>query len=154
MIEKAMSIAMFLFFIMIGINGFLYMASSTFYTESGVPMDMYYGLDTGGFGSDLDDKAKSIEISPDIGLSSSAPSQTQGFVPIQSSDKPVALDWASEFMKLGFGASLVLFRFSQLFPLIAPIINAIATLTFVIQGFGMAYIGGSLGRSLVGRLVG
>ena len=153
MIEKAVSIAMMLTFIMIGINAMLYMGSVNLYDQEGYPLNLYYGLDSGGYGSQMSDKAQSIEISTDPSFSSTAPSQQQGFTPITSSDNPVGMDWGAEFLKLGFGVQLVLLKFSELFPILAPITGGLGILAFAIQGFAMAYVGGSIGRAIVGRVV-
>jgi len=162
MIEKAVAIALLLGFIMIGINGMLYMGSTALfadYTDAAgnrMPLNLYYGLDSGGYGSQLETKANCIDIGTEPSFSSTVPSQTQGFTPItnECEEEPIGINYAAEFMKIGFGTSLVISRFSEMFPLMAPIVNAIVLFTMAIQGFAMAYLGGTAVRGLFGRIVG
>jgi len=150
MIEKAVSIAIMLTFIMFGINAMLSMGSSL-YNENGNQLNIYYGLDAQN--QSFIDKANDIEIDSGVDFSSTAPSQQQGFTPIKSNDNPVGLDWGAELLKLSIGLQLVLFKFSQLFPIIAPITLGLVALVSAIQGFAMAYIGGQIVRAIVGRVV-
>jgi len=150
--DKVLTMATFLFFIMIGINGFLYMASSNLYNENGTPLNIYYGLDDGGFGSELQDNAQNTDISADVSLSSTIPSQQQGLIIGKTNDTPAGLNVFNEFAKLGAGVQLVMLKLSNMFPIVAPIINAIVFFAFALQMFVIAYGTSILVRGILGRL--
>jgi len=150
--DKVLTWAIMLTVIMIGINAFLFMASSNLYDEQGNKLNIYYGLDEGGFGQQVQDKAEGVSIGPDVSISSSLPSQQEGITVVKSGDNPVGLDYTAEFQKLGIGVQLVMFKFSDMFPIVAPITSAIAFLAFAIQGFAIAYLGSILIRGILGRI--
>lgn len=150
--DKVLTMALMLFMIMIGINAFLYMASTNLYNENGLPLNIYYGMDEGAFGSQVQTNAEGIEISTDVEMSSTTPSQTQGFTPATVSENPVGAVYGNELAKIGIGVQLVMLKLSSMFPIIAPILNAITFLAFAIQGFAMAYLFSILVRGIFGRL--
>ena len=150
--DKILTMALMLFFIMIGINAFLYMASSNLYEENGTQLNIYYGLDSGGFGQEVEDKATDISIDTDTDFSSTLPSQSQGIVAVQSNSNPVGLDYTAELTKIGIGVQLVLLKLSDMFPIMAPILNAIVFFAFAIQGIAIAYLGSILIRGILGRI--
>ena len=150
--DKILTMALMLFMIMIGINAFLYMASTNLYNENGLPLNIYYGMDAGGFGSQVQTNAEGIDISTDVELSSTTPSTTQGFTPANVLDNPVGAVYGNELAKLGIGVQLVMLKLGSMFPIISPILNAITFLAFAIQGFAMAYLFSILVRGIFGRL--
>jgi hypothetical protein len=150
--DKVLTMGLMLFMIMIGINAFLYMASTNLYNENGLPLNIYYGMDEGAFGSQVQNTAEGIEISTDVEMSSTTPSTTQGFTPATVSENPVGVVYGNELAKLGIGVQLVMLKLSSMFPIIAPILNAITFLAFAIQGFAMAYLFSILVRGIFGRL--
>jgi hypothetical protein len=150
--DKVLTMALMLFMIMIGINAFLYMGSTNLYNENGLPLNIYYGMDEGAFGSQVQTTAEGIEISTDVEMSSTTPSTTQGFTPATVSDNPVGVVYGNELAKLGIGVQLVMLKLGSMFPIISPILNAITFLAFVIQGFAMAYLFSILVRGIFGRL--
>jgi len=122
--DKVLTMGLMLFMIMIGINAFLYMASTNLYNENGLPLNIYYGMDEGAFGSQVQNTAEGIEISTDVEMSSTTPSTTQGFTPATVSENPVGVVYGNELAKLGIGVQLVMLKLSSMFPIIAPILNA------------------------------
>jgi hypothetical protein len=150
--DKVLTMALMLFMIMIGINAFLYMGSTNLYNENGEPLNIYYGMDEGAFGSQVQTNAEDIEINTDVEMSSTTPSTTQGFTPATVSDNPVGAVYGNELAKLGIGVQLVMLKLSSMFPIIAPILNAITFLAFAIQGFAIAYLFSILVRGIFGRL--
>jgi hypothetical protein len=150
--DKVLTMALMLFMIMIGINAFLYMGSTNLYNENSLPLNIYYGMDEGAFGSQVQTTAEGIEISTDVEMSSTTPSTTQGFTPATVSDNPVGVVYGNELAKLGIGVQLVMLKLGSMFPIISPILNAITFLAFVIQGFAMAYLFSILVRGIFGRL--
>ena len=151
--DKILTMAMMPTFIMIGINGFLYMASTNLYDQTGNQLNIYYGLDDGGYGSQIQTDVESIDIGTDTEFSSSVPSQQQGIVVAKQNDNPIGLDYMNLFGKLGFGVQLVLLNLSALFPIISPITNSIVIFAFLIQGYVIAYLGSILIRGILGRVV-
>lgn len=151
--DKILTIAFMLFFLMIGINAFLYMASTNLYDSEGNKLNIYYGLDDDGFGSDLVDTADATEIDAGVGFSSTVPSQQQGLIVGKTNDDPTGLSAFNEFYKLGAGVQLVLLKFSVMFPIIAPITTGIATFAFALQFFVIAYGLSILIRGILGRIV-
>jgi len=150
--DKVLTMATLLFFIMIGINGFLYMASSNLYNEDGSSLNIYYGLDEGGFGEEIKTNAENTEITVDPSLSSELPSQQQGLVIGKTNDVPAGLNVFNEFAKLGVGVQLVMLKLSNMFPIMAPIINAIVFFAFALEMFVVAYGTSILVRGILGRL--
>jgi hypothetical protein len=150
--DKVLTMALMLFMIMIGINAFLYMGSTNLYNENGEPLNIYYGMDEGAFGSQVQTNAEDIEINTDVEMSSTTPSTTQGFTPATVSDNPVGAVYGNELAKLGIGVQLVMLKLGSMFPVISPILNAITFLAFAIQGFAIAYLFSILVRGIFGRL--
>lgn len=151
--DKILTMAMMLTFIMIGINGFLLMASTNLYDQTGNPLNIYYDLEDSGYGSQIQTDVESIEIGTDIEMSSTVPSQQQGIVVAKQNSNPIGLDYMGLFAKLGIGVQLVLLNISTLFPIISPITNAIVLFAFLIQGYVVAYLGSILIRGILGRIV-
>ncbi len=150
--DKILTMALMLFMIMIGINAFLFMASTNLYSETGQPLNIYYGMDEGGFGSQVQTTAEGIQVNTDVEMSSTTPSGTQGFTPATVAENPVGAVFGNELAKLGIGVQLVMLKLGSMFPIISPILNAIAFLAFAIQGFAMAYLFSILVRGIFGRL--
>lgn len=150
--DKILTMALMLFFIMIGINAFLFMASTNLYDESGNQLNIYYGLENQSMGGDLEDKANATTISTDVSLSSTAPSTLQGLAIVNTNEVPSGISYTTELIKLGIGVQLVMLKLSDLFPIIAPIINAIVFFAFAIQGFAVAYLGSIMIRGILGRI--
>jgi len=96
--DKVLTMALMLFMIMIGINAFLYMGSTNLYNENGEPLNIYYGMDEGAFGSQVQTNAEDIEINTDVEMSSTTPSTTQGFTPATVSDNPVGAVYGNELI--------------------------------------------------------
>jgi hypothetical protein len=150
--DKILTMALMLTFIMIGINAFLFMASSNLYDEQGNQLSIYYGLDSGGFGQQIQTDAENIDIDTGVSISSSAPSTIQGITAVTREDNPVGLSYGQDLQKLGIGVQLVMLKFSDLFPMLSPIVNAIVFFAFAVQGFALAYLGSVLIRGILGRI--
>jgi len=150
--DKILSIAFMLTFIMIGINAFLYMGSTNLYDEEGNQLNIYYGLDTGGFGTQVQTKAEDIEIGTDLETSSTVPSQQQGIVIAKTNNEPTGLSYTNELAKLGIGVQLVMLKLSDLFPIMSPILNGIVIFAFAVQGLAIAYLTSILVRGILGRI--
>ena len=150
--EKVLTMALMLVFVMIGINAFLLMASTNLYDEQGNQLNIYYGMDTGGFGQTIQDDASAISISSGVSISSTAPGDQQGLTVVSRNNNPIGLDTATDLTKLGIGSQLVLLKLSEMFPIISPITNGIAFFVFAIQSFALAYLGSILIRGILGRI--
>jgi len=150
--DKILTWAIMLTVVMIGINAFLFMASTNLYDEQGQPLNLYYGLDTGGFGSTIQTDSEGISIDSGVSISSSAPSTIQGVTAVTRNDDLIGISYGQDLLKLGAGVQLIMLRLSELFPIIAPILNAIVFLAFAIQGFAVAYLGSIMIRGILGRI--
>jgi len=150
--DKILTIAMFLFFIMIGINAFLYTMSFSLYHENGDRLNIYYGLDEGGFGKELQTNAENTTIGTDVSISSTIPSQQQGLVIGKTNGVPAGLNVFNEFAKIGVGVQLIMFKFSDMFPSISPIFMGIVFFVSAIQMFVVAYGTSILARGILARL--
>jgi len=150
--DKILTMSLMLFLIMIGINAFLYMASSNLYDTSGNQLNIYYGLDSGGFGQQVQDDSEGTTIDTGVSISSSVPSQQEGMTAVETNSNPVGLNYMAEIQKIGIGVQLVMLKLSNLFPILSPIINAIVFFAFAIQGFAVAYLGSILIRGVLGRI--
>ena len=148
--DKILTMAFMLFFIMIGINAFLYMASTNLYDSNGNQLNIYYGMDD--YGDTITSNAQEIEISNSTEFSSSVPSQTQGISAVTRNSDPVGLSATNDIAKIGIGVQLVLFKVSDMFPILSPITTAIIAFAFAIQGFAIAYLGSILIRGILGRI--
>jgi len=150
--DKVLTMALMLTLIMIGINAFLFMASTNLYDESGNKLNIYYGMDTGAFGEEIISDNNTISISSDVSMSSTAPSTFTGVTVVQRNDNPIGVESAQDLQKLGIGVQLVMLKLGDLFPIISPILNAITFLAFAIQGFAVAYLGSIMIRGILGRV--
>lgn len=148
--DKIMSIGMFLFFILIGINGFLLMGANL-YDSEGNNLDLFYGMTSSGLSGNIADK--DIGVSATLDSSSTTPSTTQGFTPVKIDDQPAGLDLLSQMTIMVAGTQLIMLKFSELFPIISPITNAIVFLVTAIQLLVVGYLGSMLVRSIFGRVV-
>lgn len=148
--DKILTMAFMLFFVMIGINAFLYMASTNLYDNNGNPLNIYYGMDD--FGSEIIDDAQATEIGTETDFSSDVPSQTQGITAVTRNDDPVGVAATNDLAKIGIGVQLVLLKISNLFPTLKPITTGIIAFAFAIQGFAIAYLGSILIRGILGRI--
>lgn len=148
--DKVLTMAFMLFFTMIGVNAFLYMASTNMYDTSGNQLNIYYGLDD--FGNQIQTDAQNIDIDTDTGFSSSLPSSQEGITAVERGTDPVGLAVTNDLAKIGIGVQLVLLKLQSLFPIITPITTAIIVFAFAIQGFAIAYLGSILIRGILGRI--
>jgi len=89
--DKVLTIAIMLSFVLIGVNGFLLMASENLYDTQGQPLQIYYGMETGGYGDQVRTDADGIEIGSDVSISSDLPSQQQGLIIAQRDNTPLGL---------------------------------------------------------------
>ena len=150
--DKILTWALMLTVIMIGINAFLLMASTNLYDASGNPLNIYYGLDSGAYGSQIQTDAQNITIDSGVSISSELPSQQQGLVVSTRDDVPTGMSYANDLAKLGVGVQLVMLKFSEMFPVLSPIVNAIVFFAFAIQGLAIAYLTSLLIRGILGRV--
>lgn len=148
--DKILTIGMFLFFILIGINGFLLMGANL-YDQSGNNLTLFYGMTDSGLSGDIADKE--INVSATLDSSSTTPSTTQGFTPVQINQDPAGLNIISQMTIMVAGTQLIMLRFSEMFPIISPITNAIVFLVTAIQLLVVGYLGSVLVRSIFGRVV-
>jgi len=150
--DKILTMALMLTLIMIGINAFLFMASSNMYDESGNKLNIYYGMDTGAFGEQIISDNNNITIDSGVSMSSTAPSTSTGVTVVQRNDTPIGVEATQDLTKLGIGVQLVMLKLGDLFPILSPILNAISILAFAIQGFAVAYLGSIMIRGILGRV--
>lgn len=148
--DKILTIGMFTFFILIGINGFLLMGANL-YDSNGNNLDIFYGMTNSGLSQDISDK--DITVATDLDASSTTPSSSQGFTPVTIDENPAGLDIISQMAIMVAGTQLIMLKFSEMFPILAPITNAIVFLITAIQLLVVAYIGSILVRSIVGRII-
>ena len=148
--DKVLTMAFMMFFVMIGINAFLFMASTNLYDASGHQLNIYYGIDD--YGADIKTNTENISIDTDTQFSSSIPSQQQGITAVQRETDPIGLAATSDLAKIGIGVQLVLLKLSTMFPILSPITTAIIVFAFAIQGFAIAYLGSILIRGILGRI--
>jgi hypothetical protein len=150
--DKVLTMALMLTFIMIGVNAFLFMASTNLYDDAGNPLNIYYGMDSGAFGEEIETDNSAIDIDTGVSISSAAPSTIQGVTAVTRNDNPIGLESAQDLTKLGIGVQLVMLKLGELFPIITPILNAIVFIAFAIQGFAVAYLGSIMIRGILGRI--
>lgn len=150
--DKILTIALMLTLVMIGVNAFLYMASTNLYDTNGNQLNIYYGLDEGAYGSQVQTNAQNIDIGSGVSISSDVPSQQEGFTPATIASNPVGSFYGNDLQKLGLGVQLVMLKFSEMFPVLTAIVNAIVLFTFLIQGLAVAYVFSILVRGIFGRL--
>lgn len=148
--DKILSMAFMLFFIMIGINAFLYMASTNLYTTNGEKLNIYYGMDD--YANSIINDTQETEIGTSTDFSSDVPSQTQGITAVTRDTTPVGVAATNDLTKIGIGVQLVLLKLSTMFPILTPITTAIIAFAFAIQGFAVAYLGSILIRGILGRI--
>lgn len=148
--DKVLTMGIMIFFLMIGVNGFLLMGSNLL-DQEGNSLDMFYGLSTSGLGSDIQNA--DLEITTDVTASTDLPSSNQGFTPITIDSQPAGLNPLNQMIVMVAGVQLVMLKFSELFPIIAPITNSIVFFVTAIQLFVGAYLGGQLVRSIFGRVI-
>lgn len=148
--DKILTIGMFTFFILIGINGFLLMGANL-YDSNGNNLDIFYGMTNSGLSQNISDK--DITVATDLDASSTTPSSSQGFTPVTIDENPAGLDIISQMAIMVAGTQLIMLKFSEMFPILAPITNAIVFLITAIQLLVVAYIGSILVRSIVGRII-
>jgi hypothetical protein len=148
--DKIMTMGIFVFFIMIGINGFLLMAANL-YDQDGNTLDLFYGLTSSGLSGNIEDKT--IAVSTELNSSSTTPSTSQGFTPITIDDNPSGLNVLSQMAIMVAGVQLIMLKFSELFPIIAPITTAIVFFITAIQLLVAGYVGSILVRAIFGRVL-
>lgn len=146
--DKILTMAFMLSLVMLGVNGFLLMASENLYDQNGNQLDIYYGMDD----SVVETNVEGITIDAGVSISSELPSQSQGITVVKRNDNPVGLDYMSYLTKIGIGVQLVMLRFSEMFPVLSPIVNAVVFFAFAIQGLAIAYLGSILIRGVLGRI--
>ena len=150
--DKLLTMALMLTLIMIGINAFLFMASTNMYDSTGNKLNIYYGMDSGAFGETIISDNNSITIDSGVSISSTAPGSSEGITVVKRNDNPIGLEATQDLTKLGIGVQLVMLKLSDLFPILSPILNAISILAFAIQGFAAAYLGSIMIRGILGRI--
>jgi hypothetical protein len=150
--DKILTMALMLSLVMIGINAFLLMASTNLYDTEGNQLDIYYGLDSGAYGSQVQTDAQSIDFDSGVSISSELPSEQEGLTVVSRNDNPIGMDVTNELAKLGLGVQLVMLKFSEMFPVLTPIVNAVVFFAFAIQGLAIAYLGSILIRGILGRI--
>ena len=148
--DKIMTMGMFIFFVLIGVNGFLLMGANLLDSE-GNTLNLFYGLGNNSLSSQISDK--DIEVGADLDSSSTLPSTSQGFIPVTIDGNPAGLDIISQMAIMVAGTQLIMLRFSELFPIISPIILSIVYLITAIQLLVVAYVGSILARSIFGRII-
>lgn len=148
--DKLLTIAFMLTLVMLGVNGFLLMASENLYDQEGNQLNIYYGMDASATAAETD--AEAIDIDAGVSISSEVPSQQQGITVVTRDSNPVGLDYMSDLVKLGVGVQLVMLRFSEMFPVLTPIVNAVVAFAFLVQGLAIAYLGSILIRGVLGRV--
>ena len=150
--DKVLTIAIMLSFVLIGVNGFLLMASENLYDTQGQPLQIYYGMETGGYGDQVRTDADGIEIGSDVSISSDLPSQQQGLIIAQRDNTPLGLAATTDLAKIVFGVELVMLKFSEMFPVLSPIINVFVLFAAALKTFVTAYLTSLLVRGILGRI--
>lgn len=151
--DKMLTMSLFLVLIMIGVNAFLLMAATNLYDNNGNEIAIFYGLDNGALGSQLQDDAAGITVSTGSDFSSTAPVVNATIdPPIKSGGNPIGLEFTQYFTIMVAGLELVMLKFSSLFPILAPIINALVFFAAALKIFAMAFLGSQLVRAIVGRV--
>jgi len=148
--DKLLTIAFMLTLVMLGVNGFLLMASQNLYDQNGNQLNIYYGMDASATSAETN--AEAIDIDAGVSISSEVPSQQQGITVVSKDSNPVGLDYMNDLTKLGIGVQLVMLKFSEMFPVLTPIVNAVVAFAFLIQGLAIAYLGSILVRGVLGRI--
>ena len=148
--DKILTMALMMFLIIMGINSFLFMASTNMYDTEGHQLNIYLGIDD--YSNDIQTNAQSIEIGTDTEFSSSLPATQQGITAVQRDGNPVGLATGADLAKLGIGVQLVLLKLATMFPIISPITSALIAFAFAIQGLAIAYLGSILIRGILGRI--
>jgi len=142
--------AMTLFLILIGINAFLVMGSALYDTD-GNSLNLFYGLESGNLGSQIETESDSINVSTDLSMSSTSPSTDQGSTPFTVAGIPIGINFWNYIIIMALGVELIMLKFALMFPIIAPITGAISFFGFAIKIFVGAYLGSQLARAIVGR---
>jgi hypothetical protein len=147
--EKIMNMGFFIFFIMIGINGFIVM-TGTLIDTNGTPMSEITGL-TGvnALGSDINTSASTINLDPSAGAGSTT---TETLPPFEINEKPAGLNASDAIVAGVAGTQIFLLRFSEpdMFPFLEPILYAVVFFVTAIQLLIVAYLGSIVLRTIFG----
>lgn len=149
--DKILGMACLFFFVMIGINGFLLYAAQLQDPE-GNTMNLFYGMSTSGLSGDVTTTANTITVDPGTSDSSTAPANEQGFPIINVNSKPAGLSAPDQFVIMVAGTQLVMGKFSEMYPPMAPIFNILIFVATALQVFVAIYLGSVLARALVARV--
>lgn len=148
--DKVLTMGILMFFLMIGVNGFLLMAANL-YDGNGNTLDMFYGLSSNNLSQGIADD--DLEVTTSVSASSTTPSSSQGFTPVTINDEPAGLNPLNQMAVMVAGVQLVMLKFGDLFPIISPITGAVVFFVTAIQLLVGAYLGGQLVRSIFGRII-
>lgn len=146
--EKIMNIGFFIFFIMIGINGFIVMTGTLVDTEGNLMTQKTGWSGITALGSDINASANTIDFDPDAGAGAEATDDS--LPPFQINEKPAGLT-AYDAVTAGLiGTQIYLVRFSELFPFLEPLIYAVIFFVTAIQLLVVAYLGSITLRTIFG----
>ena len=153
--DKVVNMAIMLFFIMIGVNGFLAYTLQLQDVE-GNSFSEFVGLTTDGLSyASIEAEGDGVEFdTPSTeGLSSTDPSSEQGLVtPQNSSGNPMAFSAWNFAVIMTLGVELVMLKFSAMFPFLAPLTGAVIASAIALKVFFAAFIALNI-RSFLGRRV-
>jgi len=162
--ERVMPIAMFLFFIMIGINGFI-AVSGQLSVGNGQTLDQFTTQSSDELGSDMNSLSKSIAYSPsspdsasdnaDAGFSlfTIAGNIWNGVVSGATNlvENTIGVKNLNLLENMLVGIEKYMAMYSEWFPEFAAIFNSIIFFAFAIKIVVIGYAGSVLVRTLVGR---
>jgi len=157
--ERVMPIAMFLFFIMIGINGFIIVAGGLEDT-TGTPLSTLMGGGITQLGSDLNQQAGSINYNPSAS-NQATPNSTAGFNIFDMStwwggvgdtvNNLIGVNNVYLINNAIFGVEQYMDVYIKLFPAFAAIFLSIKFFVLGIKILVMGYAGSLIVRAIVGR---
>lgn len=151
--EKIMNIGFFIFFIMIGINGFI-VTMGTLVDTNGTPMSEITGLNgINALGSDINSSANNVTTNVTTGSSPTVSGDQEGFTPFNINNEPAGLNALDAVTAGVLGTQIFLLRFSEpdMFPFLAPILYAVVFFVTAVQLLIIAYLGSVLVRAIFGR---
>lgn len=153
--EKIVNIAIFLFFIMLGINGFL-AYTMQLQLEDGSSFNEFYGLTNSGLSKNtIETEGDGITFvtSSTEGISSTDPSTEQGVVtPQNDAGTPAAFSAWNFAVVMAIGVELVMGKFAAMFPFLAPITTAVTAFAIALKVFFAGFIALNI-RSFLGRRI-